>query len=205
MEMKTSDASNVFVGFVFMVLLLLKLFVQDHLEIFQLCFIGLLPVIGVVIKFATTFPYETATKAVIDSSEHIVVTRKTDHIVYDGTIVELQSDNKGIVIPHDYSMFYRLPFELLPSDIENASFMIGDTVEFSISTQEPQKAIHLVRKKLNLIKAVDRHNIMAHKQEVRESFDRAMSGLKQVSQRHQPIHHVDLIKYAQDMENDNFM
>lgn len=153
-------------------------------------------------------------------------------VLHCGTVIDIDGSH-GFLIPHDLSYDagfktvgkkkskasgvapLKLPL-VIPFDLDDdeaaagrEELAVGRTVEFAFSDQRDSSckvcALHVTPVASDGEIEKSRHALLSCKQAREQSFAKAMGALKAISPRHEPVKHVDLIKYAAEQLDDHVL
>uniref|UniRef100_K3WM42 Uncharacterized protein n=1 Tax=Globisporangium ultimum (strain ATCC 200006 / CBS 805.95 / DAOM BR144) TaxID=431595 RepID=K3WM42_GLOUD len=149
-------------------------------------------------------------------------------VLHCGTVIDIQGSH-GFIIPHDldFDAGFKtvgkknsksstaltrqlklplvIPFDLNEDEVAvRQELSVGKTVEFAFSEYSSDCkvcALHVtpVSSDEEIVKS--RHALLSCKQAREQSFAKAMCDLKMISPRNEPVKHVDLIKYAEKLDD----
>lgn len=149
-------------------------------------------------------------------------------VLHCGTVIDIQGSH-GFIIPHalDFAAGFKtvgkknsksstaltrqlklplvIPFNLDEDEVAvRQELSVGRTVEFAFSEYNSDCkvcALHVtpVSSDEEIVKS--RHALLSCKQAREQSFAKAMCDLKMISPRNEPVKHVDLIKYAEKLDD----
>ncbi|TYZ67237.1 hypothetical protein PybrP1_011845 [[Pythium] brassicae (nom. inval.)] len=144
-------------------------------------------------------------------------------VLHCGTVIDIEGSH-GFLIPHDLGFKTagkkkskasvapsKLPL-VIPFDLNEdeaavrQELAVGRTVEFAFSEFDggcKVCALHVTPVASDGEIERSRHALLSCKQAREQSFAKAMCGLKAISPRHEPVKHVDLIKYAAEQLDDH--
>lgn len=129
-------------------------------------------------------------------------------LAYDGgfkTVASKKKSRASAAAPRPPKLPLVIPFDLNDDDASvRHELAVGRTVEFAFS--EPASdckvcALHVTPVASHGEIAKSRHALLSCKQAREQSFARAMCDLKMISPRNEPVKHVDLIKYAERLDD----